>query len=235
LASRIRDSKNWLERYQAGEHEQVWAELLSLGDKVREATVLPDAVAVVRETMRRCRENIERLFSRLRIMGYEFKFPDEAFVPPVESVFEQIAAIEDHVGPIPLSLCAWYEVVGSVNFMGSHPQWRGHHVYPDPLVVSPSNYILAYDEENWYRERYSLEIAPDYYHKENVSGGPPYTISLPNAAIDAPLEYEWHETTFVNYLRLSFQWGGFPGWERYPEDSQPTTLLRKLTADLLPI
>jgi hypothetical protein len=75
-------------------------------------------------------------------------------------------------------------------------------------------------------------MAPDYYHKEAVSGGAPYGINLPNPAIDAPFEDEWHNTTFVNYLRISFRWGGFPGFERVeycPEE------LYFLTEGLLPI
>jgi hypothetical protein len=62
-------------------------------------------------------------------------------------------------------------------------------------------------------EPYHLAIAPDYYHKYGVSGGAPYEIAFPDLAIDAPLLNEWHETTFVNYLRLCFRWGGMPGLE----------------------
>jgi hypothetical protein len=57
-------------------------------------------------------------------------------------------------------------------------------------------------------------IAPDEYHKDNVSGGAPDEIHLPNSAMDAELENEWHETSFVEYLRVCFKWGGFPGFER---------------------
>ena len=75
-------------------------------------------IAVARETMRRCRENVEELAERLRSMGYRFRNPDEAFVPPDADVLVQIAEIEERAGPLPLSLCAWYEIVGSVDFTG---------------------------------------------------------------------------------------------------------------------
>jgi hypothetical protein len=74
-----------------------------------------------------------------------------------------------------------------------------------------------------------MPIAPDNYHKNNVSGGPPYSIIVPNKAIDAKLENEWHTTTFVNYLRICFRHGGFPG-----RGSLPINLV-ELTRDLLPI
>ena len=183
--------------------------------------------------MRRCRTNVERLSERLLAVGYEFKNPDQALVSPSEKVLEQIADLEARVGPLPLSVCAWYEIVGSVDFTGSHPDWPD--AYPDPLVVYPSDYILAYDEDNWYRGRYRLDMAPDPLHKENVSGGPPYAIWLPNAAVDAPFEDERHDTTFVNYLRICFQWGGFPGWEESSTRARPTQMLRDLAANLIPV
>ena len=63
-----------------------------------------------------------------------------------------------------------------------------------------------------------IDLAPDWLHKAHVSGGSPYTVEVPNRAIDGPLLDEPHSTTFVNYLRIAFRWGGFPGWD--PE--QPT-------------
>ena len=56
---------------------------------------------------------------------------------------------------------------------------------------------------------------------------------LPNAAADAPLEGEWHHTTFVDYLRTCFQWGGFPGLET--KKRPPLSVLAYLTEGLLPI
>jgi len=34
---------------------------------------------------------------------------------------------------------------------------------------------------------------------------------VPCRAFDALLLLEEHQTTFVNYLRVCLQWGGFPG------------------------
>jgi hypothetical protein len=36
---------------------------------------------------------------------------------------------------------------------------------------------------------------------------------LPSAGMDALLENERHGLSLVDYLRLAFQWGGFPGFE----------------------
>ena len=87
--------------------------------------------------------NIERLAERRRSMRYQFRNPDEVFVRPDVDVLVRIAEVESRVGPLPLSLCAWYQIVGSVDFTGSHPDWPEEltGAYPDPLVVHPSSYI----------------------------------------------------------------------------------------------
>jgi hypothetical protein len=50
---------------------------------------------------------------------------------------------------------------------------------------------------------------------------------------------EWHKTTFVNYLRITFRWAParvrkrFPGWER--DSNPPHEAIARLTEGLLPI
>jgi hypothetical protein len=128
----------YLERYLAGEHEGVWVELLALGERVREEPVYSDALAVARETMRRVRHNIELLVPRLEQLGYRFGYEwvdeDEldfadhqppVFAPPKPDVHERITELETLAGVLPLSLQAWYETVGAVNFVGMEPEhWR---------------------------------------------------------------------------------------------------------------
>jgi len=62
----------WLDRYQAGEHEIVWAEMTSIGPDVRSKPYLEPAWAVAQETMRRARHNIETIVRRLDQIGYQF-------------------------------------------------------------------------------------------------------------------------------------------------------------------
>lgn len=64
----------YLERYLAGEYEQVWDELQALGDAVREEPLHGDPLAVARETMRRVRKNLEMLIPRLVAVGYQFGY-----------------------------------------------------------------------------------------------------------------------------------------------------------------
>lgn len=64
----------YLERYCSGAYQTVWDELVALGSDVRVEPIYADACAVAQETMRRVRQNIEILVSRLShsefIFGY---------------------------------------------------------------------------------------------------------------------------------------------------------------------
>ena len=112
---------SYLERYLQGHHVQVWRELVGLGDQVRSKPYYDDACAVAHETMQRVVRNVTSIHARLCELGYEFQFPEDAVRPPIPPRIEEIAEFEREVGPIPLSLRAWAEVVGSVNFMGNYP------------------------------------------------------------------------------------------------------------------
>lgn len=247
----------FLDRYQQGECEEVWADLLALGEQVRTEPFYTDALAVARETMRRARGNIELLLERLPRPGYAFGYtwanaPEQewlalqppVFAQPKPDVQERLAELERLVGPLPLALHAWYEHVGAVNLVGSAPgEWTvATEMGLDPLQVCPIEEQLAHAQA-WQDEcapsgqeagsPFCVTIAPDFYVKEQVSGGGPYHILLPNAAADALLLGEWHQTTFVNYLRLCFRWGGLPGLEHAA--AVPRKDLAVLTEGLLPL
>jgi hypothetical protein len=173
---------------------------------------------------------IELLAQRLRAFGYLFDSPQEVFPGPAPETEQVIERIEREIGPLPLAIKLFWRRVGSVNFMGEHPEWEGC-AYPDPLVVFPPIYAL--DELDQFladrEERlrcdfpYVVPIAPDPINKENASGGMWYNLNVPAVADDPPLNDEQHGTTFVNYLDLAIRWGGFPGLDRCPEHNYPLT------------
>ncbi|MGZ3680587.1 MAG: hypothetical protein ACXWQR_18930 [Ktedonobacterales bacterium] len=100
----------------------------------------------------------------------------------------------------------------------------------DPLWVYPFTYARDFLEGSTTPE---LAVAPDEYFKLGEPGGGYYTIALPNASADARVDYEWHDMTFVNYLRICFRWGGFPGLEC--KQQRPEKELTFLTEGLFPI
>lgn len=180
-------------------------------------------------------EQIAEIAQRLPALGYEFQDPSAVFPGPEPDVEEAIARIEREIGPLPLSLKAFWRLVGSVDFTARHEvfaaceyPWDGCE-YPDPLVVYPPSAAIAeLDEFLDDREErmrcdlpYLVPIAPDDLHKDNVSGAMWYNLSVPAVADDPPLNDERHQTTFVSYLELAVRWGGFPGLDRCPEHHWP--------------
>jgi DNA-dependent RNA polymerase auxiliary subunit epsilon len=351
----------YLERYQQGEHEAVWRELIALGDAVREEPHYSDAKAVAAETMRRVRHNIELLYDRLKQIGYKFDIEDRkpkanpldqfaaqmggdsllnsafgsivgnmqerleaikkqldaprieyrAYMPPPDDIMETLDAFEREIGPLPLSVRAWCEIVGTVDFMGTHPglagkagdvgvpdvnnmlrmamaqnpmpdmseeEYRKHLetyyqdspfgiepmmamfrmiereknktqteereepevLMADPLVfyfeldaeearemlddedyvASVVDVLMDNDEDYEYEEGdpvpYALTVAPDDNHKANFSGAS-YDIYLPDGRADVKVLGTPDEMYFIQHLRNSFKWGGFPGLEHHPK------------------
>jgi hypothetical protein len=122
---------------------------------------------------------------------------------------------------------------------------EGPEEYTDPLVVEPyfgdledslghgENDVDAGEADMDDTGPYDVIIAPDAVHKTNHSGGQPYTIAIPNPAIDAALEGDEEYGTFIQYLRTCFRWGGFPGLRASAK--QPREELDYLTQGLSPI
>ncbi len=216
-----------LDRYLAGEHEAVWKDLLALGAAVREDPHAADVLAVAYETMGRVEANVRTVSDRLVRFGFT-KSDGPLHTPPDRDVEKQIRQLEEAAGTLPVSLRAFYEVVGAVDWIGNHPglSAAGSPMCTDPLVVIPIEKALELASE--YGE--SILIAPDALHKADTSGGDPYQIEVPNPAADGILLFEDHDVYFVDYLRLVFRFGGFPGYEGI---EYPPPELEELRADLL--
>jgi hypothetical protein len=212
------------DRYVAGEHQAVWHELVAQGAAVRTDPLAADALAVAGETMRRVAANVGTVVTRLLEMGYRFTTPDgrsrpakAAHVPPAPRDSRHLQRLEKAVGALPLSLRVFYEVVGAVDLIGRHPTLAPPDgtIAPDPLVVA-SVAELESEAESWDEDDVVI-LAPDDLHKANTSGGDPYAIAVPDENADAVLLNERHDLHFVDYLRLCFRFGGFPGYEGQDE------------------
>ncbi|HVD48380.1 MAG TPA: hypothetical protein VNG70_13960 [Candidatus Limnocylindria bacterium] len=210
----------WLERYLAGDRIRVWTEMASMGDRLSQDADWGGAISVARETMRRARSNVERLIKLLPEAGFEFENPLETIlVPPSPADSGALDRLEQKIGHLPVSLRCWYEEVGQVNLVGRNPRWQ--HELTDPLVVDAPLEFVESEYDQWLQDRgtewdqgpFRVDIAPDYLHKANISGGDPYALAVPNAGADGLVLWEPHQTMFVNYLRCSFRWAGLPGWD----------------------
>lgn len=214
---------SFLERYQRGECEQVWNELTKLGEQVRKEPLYSDALAVARETMQRTRHNIELLIPRLESIGYTFGYggmndlesdwvqkQPPLLGKPTDNEQKYLAELESAGAVLPLSLRAFYEIVGAVNFVGelrSIDEFDPLYVYSLDLTVEDYNSWVIEAEG----EPYELSIFPDPDVRFNYSGVGAMYIGIPNLAADAQLcwEDDFIDETFVSYLRTCFQKGGF--------------------------
>ena len=217
----------FLERYLAGQMEDVWQDMFNLGENIRQPAYYSDAKAVVDETMKRAKHNIDLLHQRLKDNGYRFNRPARAVVPPNIGIQDELSKIEKRIGILPMSVRSFCEQVGSVNFTGEHSEITCK--YPDSLYVDFLSDI--WDEfDNWEvewsddSEPLIASFAPDYYTKSDVSGGAPYALRLPDMNADSWLINEPHKTVFVMYLQICFDWGGFPGLAMNLDEPPPFVL-----------
>ena len=223
----------FFDRYQAGDHRQVWRELVALGADVRADPNAADALAVAYESMRRVEANVRTLVQRLEAMGYVFSQSRgrtiRPHVPPEPEVRKAIVDLEKDVGALPLSLRAFYEVVGEVNLIGLHPSLapKDGTVATDPLVVyGIDEGAVEFDDEDGDTPS-AITIAPDDLHKANTSGGDAYEMAIPDLRADGELLNERHGLFFVDYLRLCFGFGGFPGYDGIEKVPSEIAMLRE--------
>lgn len=178
--------------------------------------------SVLMETMNRVAYNLSIIHTALQQINYcfnqkprhDFQYP---ILKPNWRTNIRIRKLEKAILPLgymPLSVKMFFSVVGSCNFgwdYESDPQipWEG----ADPIQISSVRDLLSEakdlepDEEG---EFVGLPLSADYYHKDNISGGPPYCIELTaKPQIDSRFFNEEHDTSFINYLRITMENCGF--------------------------
>jgi hypothetical protein len=144
-------------------------------------------------------------------------------------------------GEVPLALRAWHATLGGVNLAGYHPKIAPVGVESDPLFVAPFQFVLdacqAWAEENGEEGDsvpFQMPVSPHRAAKAGLSARAPlYAVTLPQASLDAIVENEPHSLHFVDYLRLAFEWGGFPGYAEMPASAPK--LIESLKEGLLTI
>jgi hypothetical protein len=240
------DAMNLMARYQAGECEAVWRDLMALGPEVRKPPYQVPAQAVARETIRRAKHNFELIVQRLRSLDYQF-VGDFWHQPAKEQELQELAACEEAGFSIPAAVRIFIEEMNNVWLMGTHPLLcpKGRVRRADPLFLMPDLHAMIElrskgddaDVRPENGEVFQLQLCAGPFSKHQVMNDSMaeewFSIELPNAAADAVLVGEPKGRTLVEYLRWSFEWGGFPGWEK--EKSRPEKELAFLRDGLLPI
>jgi hypothetical protein len=281
----------FIERYEAGQREQVWAELTDLGEAVFDAAHHTDAVAVAVATMNRVGTNISTLVQRMNSMGYRYSLQyrrnellregynrnrlraqeiedgeDPSWIDTGADEFtlwwkprngarpERLARAMRVLPPVPLALAALWRVVGDVSLGGSFRTWDpsaflfedGYDwpdvgVYSEPIEINGESALLGYCDEATgivppsylVDGTFSMSLGPDATHSAGFSGGT-HEIGLPDACANPVIHGVEHRPgiRLIEYLRVCFQWGGFPGFEFEATVPPEIATLRR---DLLPI
>jgi len=212
---------NLLERYLQGDTVGVYEEIERMGQNAFEKNNVSDVKAVLTETMNRIAYNLDVIYVALVDEKYcfkknprhDFEFP---LLKPRWGTQLRIRRLERVVRPfgyVPLSLKVFYKIVGSCNFAWDYDAndkipWEG----ADPIQISPITDLLpeAKQIEPDDDEPLGLPVSADYYHKDNISGGRPYSIEITaEPQVDSRFLDEEHETTFINYLRITIENCGF--------------------------
>lgn len=206
-----------LARYESGEHQEVYAELLR-------ARVHPDADAVASVIMKRVRANLEVLVERWRARGFKLAAP--MGTPNAVA----LGAIET-IGSLPRTLAAFYAELGEVNFVAQPPDDE----WPSVEELDPIQVVgLASDVQDE-----QLRLFDDPLIKFNIGGVGSVTVLLDEPAFDAVLLFEgepWRpdgeDLTFVTYLRQTILERGGIGIAGGADISRG--LRKALTAGLTP-
>ncbi|MFO0740471.1 MAG: HEAT repeat domain-containing protein [Labilithrix sp.] len=232
--------RDYLSRYESGEHA-AWDELLAHAPAVAaDASLREEAAAVARALMKRVRQNADAVRAVLSAAGARLA-PEG---PVSAELRAQLATVSG--APLPVSLDAFLEVVGTLSLLPAPPDRYDYGpcaletdgirlLAADPLEIGDASYF-EYQLRNYEKEiadshreivgPFLLEVAPDYLHKQDISGGPSYALELPPIddleSVDPELLWERHRKTLVGYLRHAFTWGGFPGLD--PSTEEPDSI-----------
>ena len=245
------------DRYIKGQTEEVYQDIAAL----KQTAFLPGNIReiekVLTETFHRVAYNLDIIYSELQNINYLFKTEFEYnFQRPLhkplsdtESLLTVLDKAVESYGFVPLSLKFFYRIVGGVNFGWDYEtskdfMWR----MADPIqVASLDDLVNEVTDDDWkenMEDYFSddkdgtvfLELAADDLHKDNVSGGPPYSLDITKSpSIDSKFRNEPNETTFINYLRICFKYCGFPGLARPDTKNDYQTFFDKVKPHLKPI
>lgn len=241
---------DYVKDYSSGNEAEVWDQLCALGSIDRDLNQTARWVAM--EAMRRARRNIEQLIPQWEARGHKFGYEwagawaarDVQAAPPLlgRPTADDLALLdqfEHEIGPLPIALRAFYEVIGAVNFVGTIAEgWPDDQIL-DPLQVEAFSpqlpALLARDTDE-------VIICPDQLLKYFFGGVGPLTVEVPSQSFDPVLRFEGGDLemdgrplTFGRYLRdVILNRGGIGPVAGYNDDAPDPALTLFLTQGLEP-
>jgi hypothetical protein len=219
-----------------------WAALMAQDYRLSDMRFRMEVVGFAKQMMRKAGDAFKRIADELTVQGYQFASPAGPLIAPDHNIADKLADFQSRNIFVPIALEAWVTEIGTVNLMGSHPEWsRPGYVFDDdtattnPLhtdafVCEVTASYLDYLYDEWQsldaneRLPFRIDFSPDHLHKANISGGPPYQVETNVPTIDSLVLNERHCTSFVGLVRLALRWGGFPGFEVIGNEGRWSTI-----------
>lgn len=193
------------------------------------------------ESLSKCADAITILSGNLRKIGYAWVSSEPIRANELAGNIRMIAAKTGL--SVPRILVAFWEIVGGISFVDlehyHHVSFWDKHRITGPQGFADGLYIYAgngewasytCDEyENWQDDQqdeakpFLLELSPDGYHKDNISGGESYGVFAESAWKPIWQNFEWSGAVkprtaladppdFLSYLRTTvLECAGFPG------------------------
>ena len=199
-------ARTLLAQYESGESEAVWQQIRSYPDL--DEGLRDEVLGVAEATMRRVATNADPLANRLHSRGWR----------ALGAEFSDL-----RTSPSPKDDAIWgrYPKSVAVRF----PLHCSHFGRSSAASIGSGTTLM---------EPFRIDLAPDYLHKANISGGMPYAILVPFPGADPVLADERLELPFVEYLRLAFKWGGFPGLEEHAQRDDVQRFVAEFGIGILP-
>jgi len=212
----------WIERYKAGEHAEVWAEMQAMGDDILKPAHRKAAAPVTRETMNRASRNVNRLFEDLLSLGYRFQGTAEPGEPdyPLELRIEHaMEYAKTHGGPQykkdPWThpALAWVDeedIEVPARFRNGKP---GRSSYRPPgarTLAALGSSPLPLAVRAWFEQVGCVNLAGT--HPLLNPGGTIGVLCVTPEDIDRTAR-PGAGADFVAKVRHAFEWCGFLGWD----------------------
>jgi hypothetical protein len=218
------------DRYISGQTEQVYQHILALEKEAFSPAYQNDIDQVLTELFNRVAYNLNIIYAELKTINYlfktEFKYnferPLHKPLPETSVLLEKLDKAVNPFGFVPLSLKYFYEIVGGVNFVWDYDtnesfMWQ----LADPIQIASLDAVVdTVTGKYWHKELREivaeeeipyLELSADDLHKDNISGGPPYSLEITkHPSVDSLFINEPNNTTFIDYLRICIDNCGFP-------------------------
>ncbi len=213
---------DYLARYLAGKHDEVWDDLRALGVNAADPAIADEVRAVAEEAMRRVRKNVETLLTVLRKSKVPVEVKSKALQSPKPKLLGDLDRYElDRGLKLPATLRALYLLVGAVDFRPTiaWPTLNRSTPLSDGEPLSLLTFLPGKTPKGYAKRAFpALLRAPEALRLGHDPSSRSATERVLYVVVDRPVAdpplLGLTEETLIGYLRRSLWSAGFAGGTR---------------------